>query len=315
MPSKKRIFISGVAGHFARGLLPLLENDPAVESIVGIDRVEPPAGLSKKLEFHPLDTRDPAVGDLLKGCHTFIHLAFVLLRRPGQSDMDEINIGGSRNLMNAAVAAGVKKLAFTGSVVGYGLHPDNPLPLTEESPLRPNIDLYYSKAKAIVEQHLDEIEAANPGMVVTRLRPCTVAGPKTDKARMASLIARTGILVKGWNPPIQLVHENDLAQAMHLALAKDLPGAYNVTGDGPQTLKELYAVSHARIMEFPLPVARFLMGLAWSAGQSVFSSDWLDLSRYSLVASSRKIRKAGWKPQYSTLQTFQDVLKAHGISV
>jgi UDP-glucose 4-epimerase len=314
MPTKKRIFISGVAGHFARGLLPLLEKDPTVETIVGIDRQEPPAGLSKKLEFHPLDARDPAAGALLKGCHTFVHLSFVLLRRPGQTDMDEINIGGSRNLMNAAVAAGVKKIVFTGSVVGYGLHADNPFPLTEESPLRPNMDLYYSKAKGMVEQHLDELEITNPGMIITRLRPCTVAGPKTDKARMASLITRMGILIKGWNPPIQLVHENDVAQAMHLAVSKDLPGAYNVTGDDPRTLKELYAVSHARITELPLPIARTMMGLAWSAGQSAFSADWIDLSRYSLVASNRKMRKAGWKPQYTTLQTFQEVLRAHGIS-
>jgi UDP-glucose 4-epimerase len=312
MPSKKRIFISGVAGHFARGLLPLLDADPGVERVVGIDLREPPAGVSRKLEFHRMDVRDPSAGDLLRGCHTFVHLAFILLRRPGQTDMDEINIGGSRNLIDAAAARGIQKIVFTGSVVGYGLHPDNPLPLTEDHPLRSNIDLYYSKAKGLVEQHLGEIENAFPKMVVTRLRPCTVAGPKTDKARMASLTSRTGILVKGWNPPIQLVHEDDLAQAMYLAVKKDLPGAYNVTGDGPRTLKELYADSGAKVTEFALPVARFLMGAAWSAGQSLFSADWLDLSRYSLVASNRKMKRAGWKPRYSTLDTFHEVLQGQG---
>ena len=313
MPSKKTILISGVSGHFARGLLPLLARDPSVGRIIGIDRQEPPADPSGKLEFHPLDVRDPAATKLMKGCDVFIHMAFILLRRPGQEDVDEINIGGSRMLLDAAAAGGVKKIIFTGSVVGYGMHADNPLPLTEEHPLRPNIDLYYSKAKAIVEQHLDEIETAHPGITVTRLRPCTVAGPKTEKARMASLISRTGVLIKGFNPPIQLLHEKDLANAIHLAVVKPLPGAYNVTGDGPQTLRELYAVSKARVMELPLPIARFLMGFAWSTGQSIFSADWIDLSRFSLVASNRKIKQAGWKPEYSTLQTFREVLQAHGV--
>jgi UDP-glucose 4-epimerase len=315
MPSSKRVFISGVSGHFARGLLPLLVRDPSVEKIIGIDVKPPPDAPPGKLEFHQMDSRDPAAGKLMDGCQTFIHLAFILLRRPGQSDMDEVNIGGSRMLLDAAASNGTRKIIFTSSVVGYGLHPDNPFPLTEDHPLRPNIDLYYSKAKAMVEQHLSELEIRNPKLVVTRLRPCTVGGPKTEKGRMESLISRTGVLIHGFNPPIQLLHEEDLTHALYLAVAKDLRGIYNVTSDEPRTLQELYAISKARVMHLSLPVARFLMGFAWAAGRSLFSSDWIDLSRFSVVASNQKLKKMGWRPKYTTQQTFIEVLRHHGVTV
>jgi UDP-glucose 4-epimerase len=315
MPSSKRIFISGAAGHFARGLLPLLDRDPNVERIVGIDIHPPAEKVSGKLEFHSMDIRDPAAGKLMSGCQTFIHLAFILLRRSGQTCVDEINIGGSRALLDAAASNRVRKIIFTSSAVAYGFHPDNPLPLTEEHPLRPNMDLYYAKAKALVEEHLEELESRDPKLTVTRLRPCTVAGPKTEKGRMESLISRTGVLVRGFNPPIQLVHEDDVARALYLAVSKDLRGVYNVTSDGPRTLQELYAISGARVMQLPLPVARFLMGFAWSTGRSLFSPEWIDLSRFSIVASNRKLKDAGWRPKHTTQQTFLEVLRHFGVKM
>jgi UDP-glucose 4-epimerase len=315
MAGKLRIFISGISGYFAGGLLPLLEQDPKVEKVVGIDRQPLPKNNYKKVEFHQMDVRDPKSAELIRGCDVFIHLAFILLRRPGQADPDLINITGSRTLIDAAAAAGVKKIIFTSSAVGYGFHPDNPLPLTEENPLRPNIDLYYSKAKAVVEQHLDELEEQNPKIVITRLRPCTVVGPRAEKGRVASLIGSTGILVAGFNPPVQLLHEDDLAQAIALAVAKDLRGAYIVTSDGARTLTEFYALRGASVSQFALPVARFLMWLAWRFGGSLFAADWLDLSRYSIVASNRKLKAQGWTPRYTTEDTFYAVLKANGITV
>jgi UDP-glucose 4-epimerase len=315
MAEKKRIFISGVSGYLARGLLPPLEKDSKVGSIVGVDRQPLPQGLSKKCEFHQADVRDPSIDALFKGCHTFVHLAFILLSRPGQKGVDEINIGASIRMMDAAAAAGVKKIVFTSSAVGYGFHPDNPIPLTEKNPLRPNEDLYYSRAKGVVEAHLDELEKKYPKLIVTRLRPCTVVGPTAEKGRVASLISKTGILVAGYNPPIQLLHEEDLYQALALAISQDLPGVFNVTPNDSKTLKELYAISHTKITEFALPIARFLMGLAWRFGGSLFAPDWLPLSMYSIVASNRKLKTQGWKPKYDTVQTFKEVLRSNGVTV
>ncbi|MDQ3742501.1 MAG: NAD-dependent epimerase/dehydratase family protein, partial [Actinomycetota bacterium] len=63
-----------------------------------------------------------------------VHLAFIVL---GASDRTrDINLEGSRNVFEAAVAAGVKRLVYTSSVAAYGFHEDNPVPLGEEVPTR-----------------------------------------------------------------------------------------------------------------------------------------------------------------------------------
>lgn len=299
---RKVIAITGISGYFGRVLLPLLEQDDTVERVIGIDCRPLSARLPEKVQLHLKDVRDPTVEKLLQGTDVLIHMAFVLMRPPGvrQKEIEERNIQDALAIFKAAARQGVRKIIFTSSVVAYGLHPDNPVPLTEESPLRPNAGLYYGRAKAAIEQYLDKFEKEHPEIVVTRLRPCTVVGPRADPAQMASLVNPTTILVRGANPLYQLVYEDDLARALYLAVQKDLPGAYNVAGDAPLTLRELAELRGGRIITLPYLVVRALMGAIWRIGRSPFAPEWTDLLRYPLVASNEKLKGLGWAPQYTT---------------
>jgi nucleoside-diphosphate-sugar epimerase len=248
----------------------------------------------------------------LAGADVLVHLAFVLMRLPGddEEEIDEINVGGTRAVCQAAARRGVRKLVFSSSVVAYGLHSDNPIPLTEESPLRPNPGLYYSRAKAAIEQYLDAFEAEHPEMIVTRLRPCTVVGPRADPAQMTSLVSPTTVLVRGADPPYQLLHEDDLARALHLVIQRDAPGIYNVTSDEPRTLRELVQPRGGRVVSLPYSVVRGLLWLIWRWGLSVFAPEWTDLSRYSLVASNERLKELGWVPRYTTAEALAALLAA-----
>ena len=136
------ILLTGVSGFFGRALLPRLQADPAVKHIIGVD-LRPPVDASQysKLTFHQLDVREGDLAPLMKRCDVVIHMAFILMRPPRRLDLDAVNIVGSRRVLRAAAQAGVPKIIFTSSVVGYGLHPDNPMPLTEIMPRRPNAGL------------------------------------------------------------------------------------------------------------------------------------------------------------------------------
>ncbi|MGQ9711001.1 MAG: hypothetical protein ACUVXE_11110 [Anaerolineae bacterium] len=149
-------------------------------------------------------------------------------------------------------------------------------------------------------------------MVVTRLRPCTVVGPQADPAQMASLVNPTSILVRGANPLYQLLHENDAAQALYLAIRKDLPGAYNVAGDAPLTLQELAELRNGRVITLPYFMVRALMGALWRMGRSPFAPEWTDLLRYPLIVSNEKLKRAGWVPRYTTPEALQTLLIAKG---
>jgi UDP-glucose 4-epimerase len=307
--SGKRIAITGVSGYTGRVLLPYLEQDESVESVLGFDQCPLENIDADKLTFQQLDVRNAHLDKALAGVDTLVHLAFVLMRGPNDDDaqIEAINVDGSQAVFEAAARQGVGKIIFTSSVVAYGLHPDNPVPLKEDSPLRPNPGLYYSRNKAAVEAYLDTFEEQHPEMTVTRLRPCTVVGPNADPGQMASLIADPTILVRGANPPYQLLHEDDLAQALLLAIHEEMPGIYNVTSDEPQTLRELALHRESQIAALPYPLVRGLMGLTWRLGQSDFAPEWADLVRYPIVADNEKLKQLGWEPEYTTTEAL-DVL-------
>lgn len=308
--SGKFVAITGISGYLGRVLLSFLEQDETVERIVGIDRRPLPVCPSGKVAFYQGDVRDWALKNLLEGADVLVHLAFVLMRLPGvrPEEIEKQNIQDAVVVFEAAAQQGVRKIIFTSSVVAYGLHPDNPVPLTEESPLRPNEGLYYSRAKAAIERFLDGFEKEHPQMVVTRLRPCTVVGPRADPAQMASLVAPTAILVRGANPLYQLVYEDDVARAIHLAIQKDLPGVYNVAGDIPLTLRELVELRRGKVIALPYFVVRALMGALWRVGRSPFAPEWTDLLRYPLVVSNEKLKRAGWVPRFTTAEALQALL-------
>ncbi len=311
MGGRTTVAITGVSGYVGQALLPYLEQDAEIDRIIGIDIRPPERRVEGKLVFHQLDVREAKVEQALKGVDALVHLAFVLMRRPGddEREIDEINVAGSRQVFDAAARQGVRKLIFTSSVVAYGLHPDNPVPLTEESPLRPNPGLYYSRAKAAVEGYLDTFESDHPEMLVTRLRPCTVVGPRADPAQMAALTTSTAILVRGCDPPYQMLHEDDLASALYLAIRQDIPGIYNVTGDGSPTMRQLArSRPGVRIVALPWWAVRGLMWLTWRSGSSPFAPEWVDLSRYSLAASNEKLKGLGWTPQYTTSEALEALL-------
>lgn len=310
MDGRTTVAVTGVSGYVGQALLPYLEQDIEIDRVIGMD-IQPPENHKDKLLFHQLDVREAKVEQALEGADVLVHLAFVLMHRPGddEREIDEINIAGSRRVFEAAARQGVRKLIFTSSVVAYGLHLDNPIPLTEESPLRPNHGLYYSRAKAAVEGYLDTFESEHPEMVVTRLRPCTVVGPRADPAQMAALTSSTAMLVQGYDPPYQLLHEEDLARALSLAIRQDIPGIYNVTSDEPRTLQQLArSRSGTRVVALPRWAVRGLMWLIWRLGRSPFAPGWVDLSRYPLVASNDKLKGLGWTPQYTTTEALEALL-------
>lgn len=309
----KTLAITGISGYFGKVLLPILEQDQEIERIIGID-LHPPkqTSPSKKFEFHPMDIRDPKIEQVIEGADALLHMAFVLMRRPGDRELDDINIRGTQELIRIAARKGIPKLIITNSVVGYGLHADNPIPLTEESPLRPNEKLYYSRAKGLNEAFLDQLSLEHPQILITRLRPCTVVGPNADPAQMASMVNPTAVVVKGYDPPIQLLHEEDLAQALYLAICKDLPGIYNVTSDEARTLRQLVMSRNGKAVPLPAPIVSALLTILWRTGISVFAPEWIDLSRYSIVASNEKLKEAGWSPKYGTPEAFIAVLEAFG---
>jgi nucleoside-diphosphate-sugar epimerase len=301
------IAITGCASRFAQALLPLLEADSTIERIVGMDVVAPQAHYTK-LEFAQRDVRDPNLADLVRGCDSLVHLAFVVGRPYAMPlyEAADINLRGTWNACEAAAQAGVRKLVISSSIAAYGILPDNPVALTEEHSLRGlYTDFYYSQHKHANEIWLDGLQLHHPTLVVSRLRPCIVMGPRQWAAMTAQVQDGHYLTTaRASERRVQYVHEDDLATAFHLMLQRDLPGAYNVVGDGPDSTPHMAELAGLAVVEAEEEVFQQGALEAWKAGLIPFGPEWTANGEGSLLCANDKLKAVGWTPHYTSADAF-----------
>ncbi|MBI4362249.1 MAG: NAD-dependent epimerase/dehydratase family protein [Euryarchaeota archaeon] len=306
-----RVAVTGVSGYLGGILLRLLEGDPGVEEVVGID-LQPPRGEHPKLRFIAGDVREPAIEGSLRGCDAVVHLAFVVARAPGairmQNDraIHHINVGGSVNVFECAARAGVGHIVHASSIAAYGNWPDNPRLITEECALRPNRGFYYSETKARVEEHIVRFREANPGVKVTLLRPSLFVGPTINNPFGRLLTLRRSPVFMGYDPEVQFTWDEDVAGAFHLALRRSPGGAFNIAAEPPVRWSRIGPILEKKSIRVPYPLVAGFNRLLWRLRLSGVHPGWLGYCKYGIVVSSAKARRElGWEPRY----TCEDALR------
>src|SRR5437764_10995499 len=152
---KLTVAITGPTGDIGRSVLRALDRSREIGRIVAMARrpFDPAAAGLRKTEYRQGDVLDrDALEQLFSGVDVVVHLAFLILG--SLKDTERVNVEGSGNVFEAAVASGAKRLVYASSVAAYGFHADNPSPLSEEVPPRGTERHYYSSQKAQLEQVL-----------------------------------------------------------------------------------------------------------------------------------------------------------------
>jgi len=302
------VAITGVAGYVGECLLARLSAAPDVEEVVGFD-LRPPAGRPPgKLAFYRMDIGDPALADRLREhrVDALVHAAFVLFPHPRRlAWMERVNVAGTENVLRSAVEAGVRRVLVLSSTTVYGAWPDNPVPLTEEHPPRPNPDYHYGVHKGRVEAMCRSLAREHPEVSCAVLRPPGVVGPRF-RGPLADLWRgpRAIVIDGGWAPG-QFIHEDDLVDLILLAVRAGARGVFNATPDDWLPWCEIWAGAGKRVLDFPWPVARPLFGLLWRLGAlgCVTHPAQVNLARFPFVADGGKARRElGWQPRHTTLQ-------------
>jgi UDP-glucose 4-epimerase len=306
----KTVAITGINSYFASTVLPRLQADPEVETIIGID-VSPWKGGFDKVVFHREDIRSARIDDLLAGADVLYHLAFIVGEIQDKDETRDININGSQNVFAACAKNGVSKVIYTSSMTVYGARPDNLIGLTEASPICRDQGNYYNTSKAEVEDFARAFFKDHPKITFTILRAALLVGPKIDNmfSRLWSL--KVSPLPVGNTTHNQLIHEDDLGEALHLAFQKDVPGVYNVTADDAVTTEWCFRTAGAIVFRLPAFVLRPLANLGFKLHLFPASGGWVDLSKYTVFGLSHKFKKAtGWKPKYTSEQAFLTYIEA-----
>ena len=209
-------------------------------------------------------------------------------------------------------AAGVPKIIHISSVAAYGMTPEVPPVVTEETPLRgaQTTAFYYAYTKGVVEGNLNTFEQAHPEVCITRFRPHIITGPhflsRTTNLEiyLGPLRAKTARLLKPQNldrPILQLCHEEDVATAVSLAVHRDLPGAFNLAAT-PLDLTEYCQRRGIKLRLLPVRLAIMGLNVAHLLQASAGGSNLDKGARYMDVASTDKIREQGFSFQHPTTE-------------
>src|SRR3954467_11147835 len=177
-----RYLITGGSGYIGTRLVDHLAGRDETEAIVVAD-VRAPASFRPKTTFAELDVRDKAGVRTLferERPDCVVHLAFLLNPIRDESAMYDIDVNGTQNVLEAASAAGVGQMLVTSSTTAYGAFADNPVPLTEDDPVRGQPDFSYARDKAEADRLCQLWALQHPERVMTIVRPCIVFGPDVD---------------------------------------------------------------------------------------------------------------------------------------
>jgi len=318
----RRILVTGAAGYLGSELVASLarsrEPSRAWARVVAADvRELPPARQLAGVCYEVADVRSPRIGELVAAhaIDTVVHLAAIVTPGPASNRAFEhsVDVLGTRNVLDACVAHGVRRVVVTSSGAAYGYHADNPAWLTEDLPLRGNPEFAYSDHKRQVEEMLAGYRVSHPGLEQVVLRVGTILGERTSN-QITALFERTRLLkVRGSPSPFVFVWDQDVVGAIEHAIFEGPPGIYNVAGDGALTIDEIAARLGRRCVEIPAWALRAALAAGKALRLTQYGPEQVAFLRYRPVLDNRRLKEVfGYVPKLTSAQVFELYRKAHG---
>jgi UDP-glucose 4-epimerase len=310
-----RYLITGGSGYIGSRLVERLAADDGVEIL--ICDVRPPRFFRPGVEYRALDVRDAAaVRSAVASWRpdAVVHLAFLLNPIHDEALMYSVDVEGTHNVLEACSASGVGQVLVTSSSTAYGAFPDNPVPLTEEHPVRGVAEFEYARDKTECDRLCQLWAARHPERVMTIVRPCIVFGPSVDNYLLRLWTKQPFQADFGLpDPGIQFVHEDDVVEALVVLLAGRFAGAFNVAGDGVMAVAECASLIGLPRRRVPLGAMRRFASLMWRLRLSEAPPGSLAFAMHPWIVSNEKLkRETGWAPRYSSRETFEITMRAQG---
>jgi UDP-glucose 4-epimerase len=121
------------------------------------------------------------------------------------------------------------------------------------------------------------------------------------------------VSIIGYDPDVQLVHEDDFVNACLCAMDKKIPGAFNIAGDGALCTSAIASLIGTTVIPLPKWTIYPLLEVLWRLhlpGIEV-NRGYLDYIRYPFVASTlRAKRELGFKPKHTALETLEQTIRS-----
>lgn len=291
-----RVLVTGAAGNVGRALLAGLN----VHEVLATD-------IAPGFERLDVTGDDPArvIGAFRP--EVVVHLASIVTPPKGSTRDFEwrVDVQGTRNVLAACLANGVRRLVVTSSGAAYGYHADNPVPLRETDPLRGNPEFPYADHKRQVEEMLAEARRDHPALEQVVLRVGTVLGEGVDNQITALFCMRHLLAVAGSDSPFVFIWTQDLARILTRAATDGPPGIFNVAGDGALGVRDLAAAMGKGVLTLPPALLRAALAVARPLGLTRYGPEQVGFLQYRPVLDNTALKTVfGYTPELTSAQVF-----------
>lgn len=314
-----RIVVTGATGNVGTALLRVLA-DAGDHAVVGIARRLPEhafAGVSWVAADLTSDASLPPLREAMSGADAVVHLAWGFQPSHDLDHLEELGVGGTRRVLEAARAERVPHLVHMSSVGAYSPKVDDE-PVDESHPTGGIPSSPYSRHKVAAERLLDEHERTHDTPAVARLRPGIMGQRDAASALLryglpgfvpARVVRLLPVLPLDRRLAIPMVHAHDVADAIERVLTHRAVGAFNLAAPPPVTPPLIAEVLGARHLHVPSGVLRAAAALSWRVHLQQVDPGWLDLAmQVPLLATDRAARELGWAPTVSADEVLREVV-------
>ena len=301
-----QIAVTGAAGPVGRRVLARLLADSDVERVVAIDRepLRPLRGddFAGRLEMHRVHLRDADLVPLLDGVDVILHLAG---SDPLEGTATDHDLHTVTRVLDAADVVGVEQVVVRSSATVYGAWPDNPVPMAESVPTRPNGECDWVRVRAAVEDRVRAFADAHPQVAVAVVRPCVTVSSRGPDELGRVLAAARHVVSGDGAAPAQFVHADDVADAVDLLRRTRAEGVFNAAPDGALDADRIRAlVGGSPRLPLPERVARRLTSIGWRYQIAPTPPGFVPFVIHPWVVANDRLRALGWKPAETNEEAF-----------
>jgi UDP-glucose 4-epimerase len=302
---RNAVLVTGICGNLGRRVARRLHRE---RRVIGLDR-RAFAGKPSDIEHHVMDLRRQRVEEIFRSTPVYglVHLGVMHDPRGNGIEHHAWNVGGLSRLLEYSSRHGVRKVVLLSSANVYGPRPDNAQFLKEDSPLL--AAGAFSGMRDLVE--LDMVVQSffwkYPEIETVILRPTHILGTVHNAPSNYLRLKRVPTLM-GFDPMLQVIHQDDVARAIQLSLRPGVRGIFNVAGPPPLPLSRILEKMGRASVPVPHPLAKFAVGRLWNLRMTSFPAPELDFVRYvCMVDDSRARETLGYEAAFDIGQTLASV--------
>lgn len=308
MPKPLVVLVTGVTDFWGRRVAEELVADDAYH-VIGL--ADTP--LSKPLpglDFIQTDIRNPLLYELLKSENVDIvcHLAFQHSTLPSEAAFDH-NVMGTMKVLGACSEAKVSKIILRSSTMVYGASPQNPGFLTEDDSLTNNRSYGYMRDMVEIEAFVNGFRQEHPEIALTILRFANVLGPYVDSPLTRFLNSPISPILLGFDPMLQIIHEEDAVMAIVHAVKTNQPGLFNIAADPSMPLSKILGIVGKLPIPIIHPVAYWGVNFLGGTGKRLPSYAPIDFDylRYRWIADTQKMKDdLEYSPAFTAEETVRE---------